>query len=236
MKYLFILAITLTLPSLVLAEPSPRQKPILTPEERREVLTKTVDRPQLERLREFKPNNPSEAFSFHQSLLTERIERIEQNMTIPADKKQLIIADLTEESEWMQTKREQLQSATAEERSTIRQEIIDHVQSVREEHKQKLAESVPMSEKSPKELAEQIGERFASISEQLVTAGQDTSTLNQTITDYQTAVTALNDAYSAVQTDKSVETLTGLRDSISAVREAGSAVRNAIQSIVEEAK
>ena len=49
-------------------------------------------------------------------------------------------------------------------------------------------------------------------------------------------MTALNDAYSAVQTDKSVETLTGLRDTISAVREAGSAVRNAIQSIVKEAK
>lgn len=244
MKYVFILFITFTLPWLALAEPSSRQIKKLTPEERQEVLSninhsdgnlnKTVDRPQLERLRMFKPSNPSEAFSFHQTLLTERIERIKQNTVIPEDKKLLIIDDLTEESEWMQTKREQLQSATAVERLTIQQEIIDHIQSVREEHRQKLAESVVLSEKSPKELVEQIGERFVTISEQLATAGYDTSSVNQAITDYETAMTALNEAYAVAQTEKSVETLTTLRDAIATTREAASTVRNQVQSLVME--
>lgn len=221
MKYFFVFTITLTLPWLVLAAPNARQKPMLTP--------------QLERLREFKPTNPSEAFNFHQTLLTERIERIKQNTVIPEDKKLLIIDDLTEESEWLQTKRQQLQAAaTTDERLAIRQEIVNHVQSVREERKQTLAESVVLSGKSPKELAEQIGERFATISEQLATAGHDTSSVNQAITDYETAMTALNEVYAVAQTEKSVETLTTLRDAIATTREAASTVRNQVQSLVME--
>lgn len=191
----------------------------------------------LDQFRDFKPTDSNEAFSFHQTILNQRMERVKQNQFIPEDKKQLILNDLAEEATWMQTSHEQLLAAvTSDERFRIRREIIEHVRGVQAERRQKLAEVMPLPTQSPTVLAEQMNVRFISIAAQLAKLGKDTTALDQAIADYQTAVAVLDQAYTAVQNEKSVETLTALRDNITAVRTAGGIVRNAIQSIVGQAK
>lgn len=236
MKRLLITTLILSIPLAVFAQSDrPVNTRIRRPIDRHvlEKVSEKTERPNLEDVRELKAKNPGEAFDFHHDLLAQRIERLQANTTIPDDKKQELIDNFTEEISWIEQKNAELEAAgTAEERISIRQEIVDHVHSVRTEQRQTLADSVKLPDQSPSQLAEQIGDRFSQIADHLTAAGKDTTELDTAIKDYQTAVTALNAAYTAVQTDKSVDTLAALRDSITAVRAAGSAVRNAVQSIV----
>lgn len=193
-----------------------------------------VKRARLEELRQQKPKDPKEAIEVHEDVLTERIEEVESNESIPEEKKEQILERFNDELIWVQTKKTELiEAASSEEEQVIREEIIEHVRSVQTERKQQLAATVQLPRQSPTKLATQISDRFTVIAERLAANGSDTTALNDAIAQYDAAVAELDSSYAAVQANKTVETLQNLRDRIKAVRDAGIAVRNSVQSIVK---
>jgi hypothetical protein len=189
---------------------------------------------ELDQLHNFKPSSPAEAFSYHQRLLSERIEFIQDNEHIPEERKATLVQKFTEELTWMQDKHAALEAATTpEEKQAIRQEIIEHVHSAQAERRQNLAETVTLPEQSPVDLANRISERFHGMSEQLQQHETDTTELDAAIANYDAAVADLATGYEAVRAEKTVEGIQTLRDQIKTVREAAADVRNIVQSLVK---
>lgn len=189
---------------------------------------------ELDQLHNFKPSSPAEAFAFHQTLLSERIEFIQGNEHIPEERKAALVQKFTEELAWMQDKHAALEAATTpEEKQTIRQEIIEHVHSAQAERRQNLAETVTLPEQSPVDLANSISERFHGMSEQFQQHEADTTELDAAIANYDAAVADLTTGYDAVRAEKTVEGIQTLRDQIKTVRETAADVRNIVQSLVK---
>lgn len=191
------------------------------------------NRPALERIHEFKAKTPQEGFQFHTSVLEQRIARLENSSFIPEEKRSELIAKFSEELEWLKTKRAELEAAeTPEDKAAIKQEIIDHVKTEREQRRSELADSVTLPKTSPTELTEKITERFNAVKEKLANAGKDTTNLASAISVYEQSVVNLNTAAEAVETEKTIETIQALRDAIQNTRLAVTEVRNVLQSIV----
>ena len=193
--------------------------------------------PDFSKLHQFKPRDPAEAFRFHKQILQQRITHIEQVIFLPEKKKVEVVAEFTEELDWLEEKQSALKAATTETvRQTIRQEIIDHIQTRRQERERRLAQDITLPARSPVVSAQQITEQFTTIAERFRNNAVDTTTLDTAIQEYTATATTLEQAVSDIDEDKTVEHIRALRDAITATREAARGVRNQVQSILLELK
>lgn len=201
------------------------------------VMAKPPLAPDLSALHQFKPTNPVQAFTFHQQILQQRIDHLEQNNFLPEKKKAEVIAEFTDELTWLEEKQAALKAATTKtERQAISQEIIDHVQTQRQERTRSLVQDVTLPARSPVVSAQHIADQFTSISERFRNNAVDTAELDAAIQEYTTTITALEQALSNSEEDKTIEHIRALRDAIVATREAAREVRNQVQSILMQFK
>lgn len=193
------------------------------------VFNKPTDGP-LVQLHRFQPKDSSEAFSFHRQILQQRIVRVQQAEFLSDDKKIELVAKLNDELDWFEAKQTALESATTEaEQQAIRQEIIDHIRTARQEREQTLAQQVTLPQQSPVDTAKQITERFQTIAERF-----NNAELDATIEQYTAAVANLEQTLTDLEQDKTIEHIRALRDAITITRQSAQSVRNLIQSLVVE--
>lgn len=152
---------------------------------------------------------------------------------IADDKRAVVQADLEAELVWAEAMVVRVAAAESQEaQAELKEEIKAHLLEVRRQRQEKLSQQAELPTTSPYDKAEEIGQHFAVIVEQLKTQGLDTAELEQGVSAYNQMVEDGQVGFSRVTEEKSFEHVKDLRDQLQAMREQGLLVRNLIQSIL----
>ncbi|MBI2415148.1 MAG: hypothetical protein HYV33_00605 [Candidatus Kerfeldbacteria bacterium] len=241
-RYVLMTLWLVVLPTVTLAaphrtlQPKPNfNKPLVSPQ--RNNTNQSILPNKLNVRKPERPQTLNDGINQHEQIIQQRIQRLQNFNRIPEAKRAEVLADFETELAWLQTMRERLTAANSEaDAQSIRQEIIEHVRTKREQRQQLITEQITLPTYQSNDRAEQIIGHFNVIIQHLDDAGVDISELQTTLADYQLASQQLKQQQDALLQDKTIDHLRAVRDQLQTVQGLGQQLRNQIQSIVMQLK